>query len=60
MTVYRELKRMKQPPVLVGRLCVHLMSDVPADQETVDQVSSSALLNALLAGMRVRSRSCWT
>lgn len=52
MTVYGELKRMRHPPVPAGRLCVHLTSDVPADQETVDEVSSSALLNALLAARR--------
>ncbi|PBC59968.1 hypothetical protein BKI49_31665 [Streptomyces sp. Tue6028] len=52
MTVYGELKRMRQPPVLAPSLCIHLECAVPADQETVDEVASSALLNALLAARR--------
>ncbi|MEU6317988.1 hypothetical protein [Streptomyces sp. NPDC047009] len=56
MRVYGELKRMHHPPVPERRLCVHLgVSDdaaVPLDQETVDQVTSSALLNSLLAARR--------
>jgi len=53
MRVYGELKRMHRPPVPARRLCVHLRDGaVPADQETVDGVASSALLNALLAARR--------
>ncbi|MFJ3304210.1 hypothetical protein ACIPSA_13985 [Streptomyces sp. NPDC086549] len=53
MRVYSELKRMRRPPVPEGRLCVHLVDGlVPADQETVDAVASSALLNSLLAARR--------
>ena len=54
MTVYSELKRMKHPPV-PEPLCIHLADDgtgIPLDQETVDQVTSSALLNTLLAARR--------
>ncbi|MET8450795.1 hypothetical protein [Streptomyces sp. NPDC005209] len=53
MRVYGELKRMRHPPVPEPRLCVHLVDGlVPADQETVDAVTSSALLNSLLAARR--------
>jgi hypothetical protein len=53
MRVYGELKRMHRPPVPDERLCVHLVEDgVPADQETIDAVTSSALLNSLLAARR--------
>lgn len=52
LTVYGELKRMRQPPVPAEPSCAHLLTDVPADQETVDEVTSSALLNALLAARR--------
>ncbi|MBC2900453.1 DUF2201 family putative metallopeptidase [Streptomyces cupreus] len=53
MRVYGELKRMHHPPVPERRLCVRLVADaVPADQETVDLVASSALLNSLLAARR--------
>ncbi|KUO10149.1 DUF2201 family putative metallopeptidase [Streptomyces sp. DSM 15324] len=52
MRVYGELKRMHRPPVVERRLCVHLAGGVPADQETVDTVTSSALLNSLLAARR--------
>jgi len=53
MKVYGELKRMRHPPVPERRLCVHLLDGgVPADQETVDAVASSALLNSLLAARR--------
>jgi predicted metal-dependent peptidase len=51
MTVYTELKRMRHPPV-PAPLCVHVTHRVPADQETVDAVVSSALLNSLLAARR--------
>ncbi|MFI9545181.1 hypothetical protein ACIHAR_14850 [Streptomyces sp. NPDC052016] len=51
--VYGELRRMHHPPVPDERLCLHLVEDgVPADQETVDAVTSSALLNSLLAARR--------
>lgn len=49
--VYSELKRMREPPVPAPR-CVHLILDVPADQQTVDAAVSSALLNSLLAARR--------
>ncbi|WP_367319547.1 hypothetical protein [Streptomyces sp. HUAS ZL42] len=53
MRVYGELKRMHSPPVPERRMCVHLEDGwVPADQETVDAVTSSALLNSLLAARR--------
>ncbi|WP_329332527.1 hypothetical protein OG866_06785 [Streptomyces sp. NBC_00663] len=53
MRVYGELRRMHHPPVPERGLCVHLRGDlVPADQETVDEVTSSALLNSLLAARR--------
>ena len=53
LRVYGELKRMHRPPVPERRLCAHLGGDlVPADQETVDAVTSSALLNSLLAARR--------
>ncbi|MFI9766748.1 hypothetical protein ACIHJG_07785 [Streptomyces sp. NPDC052415] len=53
MRIYGELKRMRHPPVPAPRLCVHLVAGaVPADQETVDLVASSALLNSLLAARR--------
>ncbi|CCK26083.1 hypothetical protein BN159_1704 [Streptomyces davaonensis JCM 4913] len=53
MRVYGELKRMRHPPVPERRLCAHLVAGaVPADQETVDLVASSALLNSLLAARR--------
>lgn len=53
MRVYGELKRMHHPPVPDERLCLHLVEDgVPADQETIDAVTSSALLNSLLAARR--------
>ncbi|MFG2471686.1 hypothetical protein ACGFXB_40455 [Streptomyces canus] len=53
MRVYGELKRMRTPPVPERWLCVHLREGgVPADQETVDAVASSALLNSLLAARR--------
>ncbi|MFF3876549.1 hypothetical protein [Streptomyces sp. NPDC001978] len=53
MRVYGELKRMRHPLVPERRMCVHLVDgSVPADQETVDAVTSSALLNSLLAARR--------
>ncbi|MEU5317412.1 hypothetical protein AB0G67_11885 [Streptomyces sp. NPDC021056] len=54
LRVYGELKRMHRPPVAERRLCVRLAegAPVPADQETVDAVTSSALLNSLLAARR--------
>ncbi|MEV0090777.1 hypothetical protein [Streptomyces sp. NPDC050738] len=52
-SVYGELKRMRHPPVPAPRLCVHLVPGwLPADQDTVDSVVSSVLLNTLLAARR--------
>jgi hypothetical protein len=51
LTVYGELKRMRNPPV-PAPLCVHLVHELQQDQETVDGVVSSALLNSLLAARR--------
>ncbi|WP_330275485.1 hypothetical protein OG205_07375 [Lentzea sp. NBC_00516] len=51
MSVYTELKRMRNPPV-PAPLCVHLTHEVQLDQETVDAVVSSTLLNSLLAARR--------
>ncbi|MEU9112486.1 hypothetical protein AB0D04_11975 [Streptomyces sp. NPDC048483] len=52
MNVFRELKRMKRPPVPTVT-CVHLDDSARgADQETVDETVSSALLNTLLAARR--------
>ncbi|MFF7750949.1 hypothetical protein ACFZCP_17175 [Streptomyces sp. NPDC007971] len=52
LQVYGELKRMCRPPV-PEPLCAHLVDGlVPADQETVDAITSSALLNSLLAARR--------
>ncbi|MFD4669553.1 hypothetical protein ACFWNN_07435 [Lentzea sp. NPDC058450] len=50
-TVYSELKRMARPPV-PEPLCVHVTHSIQLDQETVDAVVSSALLNTLLAARR--------
>ncbi|AJT62911.1 hypothetical protein T261_1225 [Streptomyces lydicus] len=52
MSVFRELKRMKQPPTPPA-VCVHLTdSAMGSDQETIDEAVSSALLNTLLAARR--------
>lgn len=51
MTVYTELKRMRNPPV-PAPLCVHVTHDLQLDQDAVDAVVSSALLNSLLAARR--------
>ncbi|MEU9124826.1 hypothetical protein AB0C96_34105 [Streptomyces sp. NPDC048506] len=53
MTVFSELKRMRQPPVPAVS-CVHLVDPGTAggDQDTVDELVSSALLNSLLAARR--------
>jgi hypothetical protein len=51
LTVYTELKRMKHPPVPPPQ-CVHVTHQVPSDQETIDSVVSSTLLNSLLAARR--------
>lgn len=57
MSVYTELKRMAHPPVPVAvARCVHMDGGgVPADQDTVDRMVSSALLNSLLAARRGHS-----
>ncbi|MFJ4682161.1 hypothetical protein [Streptomyces sp. NPDC088789] len=53
LRVHTELRRMRRPPVPASRLCPRLTEGaVPADQETVDAVVGSALLNALLAARR--------
>lgn len=53
LTVYGELKRMRNPPVPAPPLCVHFSEGgVPADQESTDDAVSSALLNSLLAARR--------
>lgn len=53
MTVFTELKRMRQPPVPAVP-CVHLVDPRVADgdQGTIDEAVSSALLNTLLAARR--------
>ncbi|MFI9051450.1 hypothetical protein [Streptomyces sp. NPDC053427] len=52
MGVFRELKRMKQPPAGTSA-CVHVEGPMMgADQETTDEAASSALLNTLLAARR--------
>jgi len=51
-SVHAELRRMRRPPVRAC-LCIHESGQaVPADQETIDRVGSSVLLNALLAARR--------
>ncbi|WP_394620607.1 hypothetical protein JNUCC0626_16315 [Lentzea sp. JNUCC 0626] len=50
-SVYSELKRMAHPPV-PAPLCVHVTHAIPLDQEAVDAVVTSALLNTLLAARR--------
>jgi hypothetical protein len=56
-SVYAELSRMRNPPAPTV-VCVHLghgpdgADGVPQDQETVDRIGSSVLLNALLAARR--------
>lgn len=53
MSVYGELKRMAHPPVPAPALCVRLShAGIPTDQETVDALASSVLLNSLLAARR--------
>jgi hypothetical protein len=53
LRVYGELRRMHHPPVPEPWLCPRLVPGaVPADQETIDTVVSSALLNTLLAARR--------
>lgn len=51
LTAYGELKRMNEPPV-PATMCIHQEIDIQLDQEAVDAVVSSALLNALLAARR--------
>ncbi|MBE8516290.1 hypothetical protein ILP97_01960 [Amycolatopsis sp. H6(2020)] len=55
-TVYTELKRMKHPPV-PPPVCVHVTHRLPMDQEAIDAVVSSALLNSLLAARRGNGRA---
>lgn len=54
MTVYSELKRMKHPPV-PAPLCIHVTHGLPLDQEAIDAIVSSSLLNSLLAARRGNS-----
>ncbi|MEV6606571.1 hypothetical protein [Kutzneria sp. NPDC051319] len=56
MTVYAELKRMRQPP-MPDTPCVHVTHDLQQDQQTVDGVVQSVLLNSLLAARRGNSRA---
>lgn len=51
LIAYRELKRMRQPPV-AQHACIHQDTELQLDQGAVDSAVSSALLNALLAGRR--------
>ncbi|GAA2112408.1 vWA domain-containing protein [Actinomadura alba] len=52
MSVYRELGRMRHPPV-PGPACVHvLLDDTGLDQETVDRVTSDVLRSVLIAARR--------
>ena len=53
LRVYGELRRMHHPPVPESWPCPRLVEGaVPADQETIDSVVSSALLNTLPAARR--------
>ncbi len=61
LTVYGELKRMRNPPVPPPRLCVHLTSGddgtasagrLPADAETIASVVTQALSEAMRAALR--------
>ena len=56
LTVFSELKRMKRPPV-AEHVCIHQHTDLQLDQEAVDAVVSSALLNTLLAAVRGHGRA---
>ncbi|MEU6786932.1 hypothetical protein ABZ912_47730 [Nonomuraea angiospora] len=52
MNVYRELHRMRNPPV-PGPLCVHLLlKSAGLDQETVDRIGSEVLRSVLIAARR--------
>ncbi|MEV0369005.1 hypothetical protein AB0I10_04135 [Streptomyces sp. NPDC050636] len=52
MSVFAELRRMRQPPVPAVP-CVHLTDPgLAGDQQTIDETASSALLNSLLAARR--------
>jgi hypothetical protein len=51
LTTYGELKRMATPPVAAAP-CVHQSTRLQLDQETVDTVVESVLLNCLLSARR--------
>lgn len=51
LNAYRELKRMNQPPVPAVP-CIHQGTEIQLDQEAVDALTSSVLLNTLLAARR--------
>jgi hypothetical protein len=52
MTVYRELGRMRHPPV-PGPQCVHMLLEGEGlDQETVDRIGSDVLRSVLIAARR--------
>ncbi|MER5864862.1 hypothetical protein [Kitasatospora sp. NPDC002040] len=51
-SVYTELGRMRRPPVSAACVHLHPELELPLDQETVDRITSSVLLNSLLAARR--------
>ncbi|PZG15144.1 DUF2201 family putative metallopeptidase [Nonomuraea aridisoli] len=51
MIVYRELRRMRRPPVPRLPPCVHLLLD-GLDQETVDRIGNEVLRSVLIAARR--------
>ncbi|WP_433325916.1 vWA domain-containing protein [Spirillospora sp. CA-294931] len=51
LTVYRELRRMREPPG-AGAVCVHSVLEGEFDQETVDRIASDVLRSVLIAARR--------
>lgn len=51
MSVYRELRRMRNPPGVGRAVCVHVLVDA-LDQETVDQIGNDVLRSVLIAARR--------
>ncbi|WP_034518493.1 DUF2201 family putative metallopeptidase [Actinomadura rifamycini] len=51
MSVYRELRRMRNPPGVEHAVCVHVLLDV-LDQETVDRIGADVLRSVLVAARR--------
>ncbi|OLT26637.1 hypothetical protein BJF79_43295 [Actinomadura sp. CNU-125] len=51
MSVYRELRRMRNPPGAGTAACVHVLADV-LDQETVDRIGGDVLRSVLIAARR--------